>query len=205
MKRELHDNEDIWKDARKGRISGSTAKDVKPPVRGGGYKIGVYRLIADRIAVPRDETENRMERGHSLEAEAVARLAQETKLPFKQVDYEIWVHDEFNNISYSPDGYIDGEIIETACEVKCLDSARHIEAYIEEKIPTDYDDQVIQAFVVNEHLQELYFVFYDPTVTVDIHYIIVKREDIAEKVAKRLEDEEQVLAFVDGWVAELTI
>jgi hypothetical protein len=203
MKREQYQNELDWLYSRKGCITGSTAKDVKPMVRGGGYKIGVYRLIADRIAIPRGD-ENRMERGHSLEAEAVERLARETKLPFTQVDFEIWKHEEFDNIAFSPDGYIEGEIIETACEVKCLDSARHIEAYITKEIPSDYSEQILQAFIVCETLQELYFVFYDPTVTVDFFYILIKRADIEKDIIKTETDQEQTLAFVNEWVNKLT-
>lgn len=204
MRRQTFNNEDEWKEARLGVITGSKAKDVTLKTRGTGYKVGVYRLIAERIAIPRDEYENRMDRGHSLEAEAVARLAQETKLPFVQVDNELWTREDMPNVGYSPDGYVEAEQIEIATEVKCLDSARHVEAIITNQIPSDYDDQVEQAFVTCDTLKTLYFVMYDPSMPKDFFYFVMNREDVAEKVAKRLEDERAVLEFVDEWVSKLT-
>lgn len=204
MKRETFSNDDEWKAARLGVITGSKAKNITPKVRGTGLKIEVYRLISERIGIPRDENENRMDRGHSLEAEAVERLAKETGLPFIQVDNELWTREDLPNIGYSPDGYVPAEHIEIAAEVKCKDSAIHVMSFITQEIPSEFDDQVTQAFVTCDTLKTLYFVMYDPSMPKDFIYFVVNREDVAEKVAKRLEDEKAVLEFVDGWVSKLT-
>lgn len=191
---------DSWLESRRGRITGSTAKDVAPKARGAGMKVGVYRLIAERVAIPRDENENRMDRGQTLESEAIARFTEETG---KQVDISlvIWTRDDNENIAISPDGFI-GET--EAVEVKCLDSARHVEAYITHEIPSEYVEQAHQYFVVNDKLETLYFVFYDPSMPMDFFYHTVRREEVAEKVAETLEAQRQTLAYVDEWVSKLT-
>jgi hypothetical protein len=198
-----------WLDARRGRITGSTAKDVSKG-RGTKMKVGVYRLIADRVAIPRGD-ENRMDRGQTLEGEAIERFTQETG---KQIDTSlvIWARDDNENIAISPDGF-SGEteafaVISTgtreAVEVKCLDSARHVEAYITKAIPEDYKEQAQQYFVVNDKLETLYFIFYDPSMPMDFFYLTMSREDVAEEVGQILEAQKQTLTFVEEWVGRLT-
>lgn len=203
MKRKTYKDKTEWLEARRGTIGGSGAKKITKKVRGTGLKEGVYELIAERVAIPRGD-ENRMDRGHTLEQEAVERLSEDTGIPFVQVDHEIWSHDETLALTYSPDGYVDGEKITVACEIKCLDSAKHIEAIITDKIPSEHSDQVLQAFVVNEDLETLYFALYDPSMPVDLKYFIVKRDELAESIQARLQHERDVLSFVDEWVTKLT-
>lgn len=204
MKQLKFEDNEAWLDARKGKVTGTRVKDIVVK-RATKPKKAFYELIAERIAIPRGD-ENRMDRGHTLEQEAVERLAQETGLPFVHVDNEIWTREDEENIAYSPDGYVEGEKITTACEIKCLNSASQLEAFIRREIPSDYIEQTRQAFVVNDYLETLYFAMYDPSLppTCDFVYFVITRDEIAEEVAKRLEDEKAVLEFVDGWVSKLT-
>lgn len=189
-----------WLEARKGKITGTRVKDIITK-RGDGYKIGVYELIAERMAVKREEDEDVMERGVRLEAEALARFTEETK---KKVDTSlvIWTRDDEESIAISPDGIV-GKT--EAVEVKCLSSARHIEALITQEVPSDYEDQVLQYFIVNDKLSRLYLVFYDPSIPAkDFFFLEVKRESVQEKVDKYLEYEKRVLEYVREKVEELT-
>lgn len=206
MKRTTYTDEAEWKNARLGRVTGSKLKDIVVK-RGTTKKKGFYQLIADRIAIPRPENENVMDRGHVLEAEAVERLAKETGLPFIQVDNELWTRDDNQNIAYSPDGYVPGDKIETACEVKCLNTASQLEGFITYEVPSEYIEQTRQAFIVNEDLQTLYFVMYDPSLppTCDYVCMIIKRWDVAEEVQYLLDYQIQTLAEVDDWVNKLTL
>lgn len=202
MKVTKFETEDAWLEARKGRVTGSSLKDIVVK-RGTGQKIGFYKLIADRVAVPRDD-ENRMDRGHRLEAEAVERLAQETGLPFVQVDNELWTREDNENIAYSPDGYVPSDLITVACEVKCLATEKHLEAYITQKIPSEYIEQTRQAFAVCDTLDILYFVMYDPSVTVDYFHFVVTRSEVAEEVQYLLDYQKDTLALIEEWVDKLT-
>lgn len=198
-----YENEDQWLQDRLGKITGTKLKDLIEKRKMNGRKIGFYQLIADKMAIP-GMTENAMERGRVMEKEAVARFMQETKIVVDP-SLVMWVRDDNQNIAYSPDATIkdiNGEVAE-AVEAKCLSSARHIEALITQQVPKDYEDQVLQAFIVNEKLQKLYLVFYDDRlVAKQFFYLTIERDQ--EKVDKYLETERKILEEVDRYVAELT-
>jgi len=198
MKSLTFDNEQAWLEARRGRITGTVLKDIVVK-RGTGKKLGFYKLIAERIAIPADE-ENQMDRGKRLEDEAIERFSEETSKKVN-TDLVLWVSDENENIALSPDGVIgDTE----AVEVKCLASERHIEALITQKVPKDYEFQALQYFITNSKLKILYFVFYDPRMPRDFFFLTIKREELAEDIETYLAYEKDTLAEVDEWVTKLT-
>lgn len=165
----------------------------------GEKKIGFYELIAERIALTASE-ENPMDRGNRLEPESIAKFEKETG---KKVDTSlvIWVRDDNESIAISPDGSISPE---EAIETKSLSSARHIEAFMKQEIPKEYNEQKIQYFIVNDSLKVLNFAFYDPRLSVhDFFVIVVKREDIQDEIDKYLEYQKniikQVNEVVNGW------
>ena len=191
-------NEEDWLDARRGKITGTRLKDIVSK-RGGKPKIGYYTLIAERVALPPDN-EPAMDRGHRLEEYAIERFEQETG---KKVckDLVLWHRDDCEDIALSPDGVI-GKT--EAVEVKCLKSARHIEAILTNEIPSEYEEQVYQYFIVNDSLKVLYFVFYDPRMPKDYLCFEIKRADVQEKVTEYLALEREVLAEIAGIEATLT-
>lgn len=193
-----YDDRDEWLQARKGKITGSRVKDIIVK-RGNGKKKGFYELIAERIAVE-PTGENPMERGNRLESEAMSRFISETQ---KEVDTSlvIWNRDDDESIAISPDGFIGKE---EAVEVKCLASATHIEAYLTNEIPSEYEDQAIQYFVVNDDLKILYIVFYDPRIPCKDYFVIeVSRESIKDKITKYLEYQKNILEEVNQVVSDL--
>ena len=199
MKTLKYENRDEWLEARRGKITGSKLKDVLT-FRGTGKKIGYYELIAEKLALPADG-ENPMDRGTRLEDEAIQKFKEETGIEVDTNLY-IWQRDDNADIAISPDGVIDRE---NAVEVKCLSSARHIEALLTKKIPSDYEYQVLQYFIVNEDLQKLYFCFYEPRLSVkQFFYIEVTRESVQDEVDIYLAEEQKILAEVEEIVIELS-
>ena len=191
---------DAWLKFREGKITGSKLGDIIVK-RGTGKKIGFYQLLAERLAIEEDGDESPMARGTRLEGQALEVFAKQIKKKVKN-DLVIWVSDADSSIAYSPDGLISDKEV---AEVKCLSSARHLQAYFEQKIPDDYEEQYIQAFIVNEKLQTLYFVFYDPRVECKpIHWIVVKRKDIEEKIQAYRDYENMVLVELEKMINELT-
>ncbi len=191
-------SEEEWLDARRGRITGTRLKDLIVK-RGTKQKIGYYELIAERVALPPNE-ENAMDRGHRLEDYAIERFAAESGKAV-EAGHILWVRDDNENIAVSPDGII-GET--EAVEVKCLSSARHIEAWLTKEIPSEYEEQVLQYFIVNDQLVKLYFVFYDPRMPKDFFFHEVKRADVQAKVDEYIELERRVLAEIEAIEKELT-
>lgn len=193
------DDELSWLEARKTKITGTRLKDVIT-LRGDGKKIGYYELIAERLALPSDG-ENPMDRGHRLEDEAIDLLEKELKISIDR-EKQLWIRDDNESIAVTPDGVI-GE--KEAVECKCLASARHIEALLTGEIPKEYDFQILQYFIVNDKLEKLYFVFYDPRMTVkSFFYYIITRESLQDKIDTYLQKQKEILDEVNKIVNELT-
>ena len=203
------ENRDLWMQARQGKITGSRLKDILVK-RGTGKKKGFFELIAERLAIPRDD-ENVMARGHRLEEEALDRF---TALTGKEVnrDLMIWMREDNESIAVSPDGTVSEK---EACEAKCLSSASHIEAYIYKTfpgyeanpIPSEYREQGLQYFCVNDALETLNFCFYDPSFgDLDCAFFVVEmhRKDYLVEIAKALEDQRIALAEVNAIVNKLS-
>ncbi len=190
-----------WLTARMGKITGTRLKDLVVK-RGTGKKIGFYELIAERIGLPADG-ENPMDRGHRLEDEAVERYEEMTG---KKVDKAmvIWSREDNPDIAVSPDGMIEGTEEAEALEIKCLSSARHIEAYLTKQIPDEYHYQKLQYFIVNDKLQKLTFAFYDPRLKVaDFFLIEVNRADVLKEIEELMIVERETLKEIDSIVNSL--
>lgn len=202
MKTLKFETQEEWLAARLGKITGSRLKDVISK-RGSGKKLAYYELIAERIAVQSDDDveENPMDRGTRLEPEAIERFEKETG---KKVDTSlvIWTRDDNESIAISPDGTI-GKT--EAVEAKCLSSAMHIKTFLTQQIPSEYEEQALQYFIVNDKLKTLYFAFYDPRVTVkDFFTLTVKRTDVQDQVDLYLGMQRDTLAAVEEDVNSLT-
>lgn len=199
MKTLTFDRKEDWEEARRGKIAGTRVKDLIS-VRG-GKKTAYYELIAERMGVAADD-ENPMERGLRLEEEALTRFEAETG---KKVDrsLRLCTREDDEHIAYSPDGSVIDE--PAGVEVKCLSSAKHVETYLTQKCPNEYELQVIQSFVVNEDQQTLYMVFYDPRVTAKpFFFLTIKREDKEEEIAETLAYERDTLREVREIVTNIT-
>jgi len=192
-------DEVAWKEARLGKITGTRLYDIIGK-RDGSRKIGFYEILAERIAIPASE-EGAMDRGKRLEDIAAEKFSKVIK---KKVDNElvIWCRDDNENIAVSPDGSIGKD---TAVEIKCLASSRHLEAYLTKKIPSEYEYQVLQYFITNDKLKKLYFVFYDPRLPkIDLFWLEVKRKDKEEDIKEYLFLEKETLKEIDRLENELT-
>lgn len=191
--------EQEWLDARRAKITGSKLHNIVVK-RGNTKKIGFYQLIADRLGIE-DGSEDGRDRGHELEEEAVRALSEATGIDFK-TELVMWVSDENPDIAYSPDGYTEDNTI--TAEVKNLSSARHLQIVIENKIPSEYFEQMLQSFITNEKQKEHYFASYDNRVTAKpLHYIVTKREDVEESIAYLKDYQTKTLEEVNEWVEKL--
>ena len=200
MKVITFDNEEDWLNSRVGKITGTKVPDVLT-FRGTAKKKGFWALIAERVEVKEEGYENAMERGKRLEEEAVIKFCAETG---KKVDttLQLWISDEDSSIALSPDGAI-GKT--EALEVKCLNSASHIEALITKEVPADYHYQVLQYFIVNSDLKKLYFAFFDPRIPAkEFFYLTINRKDIAEEIEKIKAEEIAQLKEIERITLELT-
>lgn len=193
------EDREAWLESRKGKITSTRLGDVVVK-RGTGRKKAFYELIAEQVALPPDG-ENPMDRGNRLQDEAIEKFKEQIG---KEVETGLilWMRDDNEDIAVSPDGFI-GET--EAVEVKCLNSASHIEALLTDEIPGEYEFQVLQYFIVNNKLETLYFCFYDDRLSVkNFFYKTIKREDVQDDVITYLEYERKLLEDVKEIVTKLT-
>lgn len=205
----LQQNSSEWFDFRYGKVTGSEAKDIKPLSRGTDRTpAGFWKLLASRLSIKPDG-EKEDERGHRLEPIAIAEYAKKTGIPFR-TGCGVWVSDHDDNVMFSPDGEEDVEQPTYSAEVKALSSDKHIKAIIKDlilkkdvenynpiySVPEEqgayYRDQAIQAFVVNDKLQEHHFLLYDDRVAFEelkLYAIVIKREHVQDLVNKKLEQQ----------------
>jgi putative phage-type endonuclease len=200
MKTLKFEDKDLWLAARKTRITGSRLKDIVV-LRGSEKKIGFWELLAERLEIADDESDSPMQRGTDLESEAI-KAFEEYEGKTVNTDLVIWTRDDNESIAISPDGYI-GET--EAIECKCLASARHLEAYFTNKIPKEYWFQVLQYFIVNEKLELLHFVMYDPRIPQKPYFkITVDRSTVQEEVDEYLEYQKKVIEEVNELANKLS-
>lgn len=194
-------NSEEWFDQRKGLITGSKLKGIVVK-RGTSKKIGYYELLAEKLATP-EAYEDPMERGSRLESEAIKLFSDTTGKKVESVG--LCISDANPGIALSPDGLVDvkGKYKE-AVEVKCLSSARQLQAHFEQEVPSDYKEQVMQYFIVNEDLETLHFVFYDPRITILPMVVIeIERENIEKDIEFYREYQENTLKEIDEMLSNL--
>jgi len=191
-KHKLEQRSDEWHQLRKGKITGTTLKSIMgtPKAR----QDAIYEIIAERLTVGVEgEYENPMDRGNRLEPDAVAMFELEVG---KQVERIGFCEDEKNSmIANSPDGLIgDTE----AVEVKCMGGKNHVKMWLTNEVPDEYKWQVIQYFVVNEKLEKLYFVGYNPDIpTHPLHIIETTREENKENIDEAKKEQYKFLKEVE--------
>lgn len=167
-------------------------------------KIGYYKVLAERVAIPANG-ENVMDRGHRLELDAIEKFTKETG-KVVNIDLVIWFREDNTDIAISPDGYIEEKKkVTEAVEVKCLASERHIEAYLTQTIPDEYNPQKIQYFAVNEDLETLYWVFFDPRCPIDMFYLVFTRKELQAEITEYLMAEQITLSQLAEDEKKLTI
>lgn len=223
---EVEQNTDIWLQTRMGKITGSKAKGIRPTFRDKFKKyIEFFVILAEKIAEAPDG-EKPTDRGHRLEPEALAAVAERYGLTFDPKSV-MWISDIDDDIAISPDGQelvTDGGLPTYAAEVKALSSAKHIKYILEDikarsqedynpiySVPNDtddkYRDQAVQYFVVNKELETLWYIFHDDRQAMDhlVTYAIpIKREDVTELVKEQEDAEMDALVEINALVAFLS-
>ena len=199
------DNSD-WMAARRGKITGTKLLDVTPQ-KNGNDRAGYYDLIAEMLTreedlLPNGEKEKPMDRGHRLEGGAIDKLEEDFGKKFCR-DLVIWTRDDEERIAISPDGFT--EDLTEAAEAKCINSGEHVEAMLTGEAPKKYYYQILQYFIVNDDLQKLHFVMFDPRFIVKQYLrFTFTREQLANDVGIYLEMERSRLERIDKIVAELS-
>lgn len=184
---EVEQGSSEWLSFREGKRTGTSIGKLfaKSRVTGELYDtdkplITFYQKVAERLAEGTgddDGLESSRERGKDLEQEAIDEAEQ--KLGLSLIRGNVWQVDDDTNHIESPDAYT--KDLKTAVEVKCLSSARHIQAICENRPPKEYYAEYLNYFLVNDKLKTLYVFLYDPRFLLEHlrwHAFKIERSDI---------------------------
>lgn len=201
--KEIEQGSDEWFELRKPKLTGSILKSIMGTSK--ARQDAIYEMIAQRLSIDEegvDEYENPMSRGTRLEPDARTIFEFETGKKIEQMG--MCEHDENSAIANSPDGYVEDTEDTEAIEIKCPGGKNYVKAWLTNKVPDEYDWQVVQYFVVNPKLQKLHFVLYNPDIKMhQMHIIEINRSEILLDIEKAFESEVQFLKEVDSILATL--
>jgi hypothetical protein len=208
---ELEQGSTEWMSFREGKRTGTTIGKLfaKSRVTGELYDtdkplITFYQKVAERLAEGTgddDGLESSRERGKDLEQEAINEAEQQ--LGLKLIRGNVWQADDANHIE-SPDAYT--KDLKTAVEIKCLSSARHIQAICLNEPPKEYYAEYLNYFLVNDKLETLYVFLYDPRFLLEHlrwHAFKIKRSDVEYDIERMRDIDMQAEQLISGVVKSL--
>lgn len=166
-----------WHLARLGKATASRFQDIMAKTRSGysaSRKNYAVEVALEIITGQRQEFYKSSAMEWGTETEPVARLEYELATGNEVEETGFWLHDILP-IGASPDGLVNGDGL---LEIKCPNSATHLETLITGKVPRQYIYQVQgQLFVTERDWAD--FVSYDPRMPENarIKIIRVNRDD----------------------------
>jgi putative phage-type endonuclease len=167
-----------WFEARLGKATASKFNDIMAKTRSGysaSRKNYAAELVTERLTGTKDESFTSAAMQWGIDNEPVARLQYSLASGNDVEETGFWLHDELE-AGASPDGFIDDDGL---LEIKCPNTATHIDTLIKRKLPYQYQAQVQgQMWVTGRKWCD--FVSFDPRLPENAQMIIVrvKRDDI---------------------------
>lgn len=189
-----------WFFKRGGTITGTRLKGIMGTLA--KRKDVEYEILAEKLAIGIGEEDNRtaMEKGVEYEPVAIAEFELEHGVKVRSTGF---AENEKNcKIANSPDGIVEDTDEAEMVEVKCPERKNFVKYVIENVIPEEYNWQVVQYFTVNEKLNKLWFVIYNPSITCHpMHVITVYRKDVKELIDRAIKTQTVVLQEVEAMYA----
>lgn len=191
-----------WFQQRLGKVTASRVADVIAKTKT-GYSASrsnyLAQLIVERLTGQPTESFASAAMQHGTNTEPLARLAYEAETGFMVTEVPMIDHPIIEMTGASPDGLVQ---IDGLIEIKCPNTATHIETLLSDEAPTKYKPQMQwQMACTNRNWCD--FVSFDPRLPEDMQLFIkrVNRDDayIAEVEA----EVKTFLAEVDATVQKL--
>lgn len=179
-----------WLALRAGKVTASKAADVMSAITTAGYRNYLADLVVERLTGNKTESFTNAAMQWGVDQEPLARAEYEVKTG-NFVDQMAFVdHPTIVNFGCSPDGLVgdDGLI-----EIKCPNTATHIDYVMQDKVPTKYIPQ-IQCQLAVTGRKWCDFVSFDPRLPDGLQILIVRLERDDEYIEK-LQD--RVVKFLD--------
>ena len=188
-----------WKSLRLGKITGTRLKGI----RASNNLPVIDEMISEIVTGSAEEIylNSAMIRGNEKEPEARNLYIQKTGLNIEEVGFCISLDNDY--IGLSPDGLTEDR--SGAIEIKCPSTKRHIQNIRMNIIPSDYKDQVLMYFILNNNLEWLDFISYDDRFTIKPIWIKrTTREELAEDIEKAKADIEKFIVKFEKYYQIIT-
>lgn len=188
-----------WLKERCGHLTASVFVDVMSEGRKAGRKNLIAKLVAERLTGEPGESFTNAAMQWGTENEAIARSAYELEQGVIVSEVGFIKHPEITWAGASPDGLV-GE--EGLVEIKCPNTATHIDYFINQTPPEAYVLQM-QWQMACTNRKWCDWVSYDPRLSPEFQLMVVRidRDDI--KIKKMEEAAEKFLQEVSESIAKL--
>src|SRR6188768_1979816 len=131
-----------WHAARCGKVTASRVHDIVAVTRSGGYTSGrknyLAELVTERLTGQPAPSYQSAAMAYGIECEPEARFAYALAKGVEIEEVGFIPHPTIDAAGCSPDGYVGKDGL---CEIKCPNSATHIETLLGGKIDPGYYDQ----------------------------------------------------------------
>jgi putative phage-type endonuclease len=184
-----------WFTARLGKVTASRVADVIAKTKT-GYSTSrenyMAQLVCERMTGTQGESYNNAAMQWGTDQEPLARAAYEAAKDVLVDEVGFVVHPTISNAGASPDGLVsdDGLI-----EIKCPNTATHIDTLLSDKVPSKYNTQM-QWQLVCTGRKWCDFVSFDPRMPEGLQ-LFIQRVDFDAEYVKMLEAE------ITGFLGEL--
>jgi len=178
---------DEWFSARIGKVTASRVADVVAKTKS-GYSASrdnyMAQLVCERLTGKPAESFSNAAMQWGTETEPLARAAYEAKIDVLVDEVGFIDHPSIVNSGASPDGLVgaDGLI-----EIKCPNTATHIDTLLSQTVPKKYADQIFWQMACTGR-DWCDFVSYDPRLPPDLQ-LFIKRIPRDDKYIQLLEAE----------------
>ena len=170
---------DEWFQVRLGKFTASKAADLLMKETTVGYNNLINQIVYERLTSksPETFTNNWMQRGTELEAEAIKAFELETFQKIRSVGFIEM--DEWTGCS--PDGLLNSDGL---IQIKCPKFSTHINYLLSRKVPSDYYKQCQFELMVTERKYNI-LMSYEPNLKPFISKI-ERDEDLIQKIESKL-------------------
>lgn len=199
---QINQGSEAWFQARLGKATGSRIADIIAKTKT-GYATSrenyMAQLVCERMTQKVAESYSNSAMAWGTETEPLARAAYEVKTGLTVDQVGFVDHPTIAMTGASPDGLV-GE--SGMIEIKCPNTATHIDTLLSSKVPTKYLTQMTwQMCCTGRHWTD--FVSYDPRLPENLQ-LFIKRVEYDPKYASELEQEVvRFLDEVDGKIKQL--
>ena len=195
---------DAWFQSRLGRVTASRVADVIAKTKS-GYSASrdnyMAQLICERLTGQKGESFTNSAMQWGTDTEPLARSAYEAFADVMVEEVGFVPHPRIRDSGASPDGYVG---LFGMLEIKCPNTATHIDTLLSGTVPTKYNTQM-QWQMACAQRQWCDFVSFDPRLPTDLQLFVKRVEFDASYVAVLEEEVTLFLEELEVKVAKLTM